>query len=141
MKNKKFKERWEEYTKLDKFGFITFHIILVIFMIWFFYQSYFTKNLLDMFRLNYYGMGNLSWINYFGFITMFVGVWSLSMLFYNLIDKIFYPETKEETKLKKEIKKLYKKNHPILAQLIKSKLIYEKKLRETKEKITKWDKE
>lgn len=138
----KFKKEWEEYTKQDKVGFIIYLLSLVGMLVWLFHSAYLTENLVDMFRLTYMSNGEFIEVDYWNliaFTSIVIGFWVLfAYLYHNLMEFIFYPDTKEERELKKAKRKMFKKYPFGLAKLKEEELEKEFKLKKLTQKIKEW---
>jgi len=137
----KFIKKWNEYSKLDKTGYILYWCLQLVFILLIIYNGYIKENILSMFRLTYMVNGNFIQTNFWdglAFLSMFLGLFKITKIYYNLVEKVFYPESNEERKIKNEIKKIKKKYNFKRARYEIGKLNAEYKLKEYKEKIKEW---
>ncbi len=134
MAKEKFKDIWNKYSKLDKFGFITYHILLITYILMLIYYGYIDTKIIEMFRLTYDGI-NTTIFHFIALLSMAFGFYSLSIGYGYIVEKIFYPETKDEIIIKNK-RKEFKRKYPIKLAIKKLKeLKLELKLGDIKEDI------
>jgi len=135
MSKEKFKDIWEEWSKLDKLGFVTYFILLGGFIIGLVYLTYLNEIIVNMLRLTYENTEKLNFWNFFAGLSMIIGFYVIAIKYQEIVDLIFYPETKEEKLTKKKIRE-FKKKYPINIAILKRKeLLAEQRLEYLKEKI------
>lgn len=121
-----FKEEWDNWSKMDKAGYIIGNLLLVVFMIGILYWSFFTDELLK-----------LAYSNIFYFVLIMLGILYFYEIYENIIELIFFPETINERNIRKK-RKEYKKIYPIeLAKIKLEQFKIKLKLKDINEKIKK----
>ena len=134
MSKEKFTSEWEKYTKLDKLGFITCIILLVSYVLMLIYYSYIDPKLNEMFSLTYIGV-DVTLLNHIALICMAAGLFSISFWYGIIVEKIFFPETKDEILIKNKKKEFYNQYPFELAQQKLKELKLELKLKQIKANI------
>lgn len=135
-----FEEGWDSRSKLDKLGVVTYSVLLIGFLVGLIYLIYFSGEF-DRLRemLSLYDTSNPFIIaNFIYFVLILLGVFMFSGVYQKVVERIFYPETKEETLIKQN-KKEYEKKYPAkIAELklieLKAKLILDYVTNKIKEK-------
>jgi len=138
MSKEKFKDTWREYSKLDKLGFITYLILPIGYIILLIYYGVIDEKIIEMFRLTYEGK-ETTFFNMLALISMAIGLMTISNIFFNIVETIFYPETKNERIIKDKKRELKRKNPLKLALMKLNKIKSELKIKELDEKIKEWN--
>jgi len=123
MNKKSFKDKWNDLSNLDKFRYITYFILLIIYLIILVYYAYFTPIIKNMFKIMIKDRSIPFIWGVIGAIATALGLIRMSYMYYYIVETIFYPETDLDKFIKTKKREVFNK-YPI--KIAKLKLDEEK---------------